>query len=84
MDEFGCRGATGRDKAPSIPAEPGLVLEYNKELEDPLLGKKQTLYRSGIGMLLHMMQFYRPDVLTTGSGNCLASCRKPVEITTRC
>ena len=72
--------ATG-DKAPLIPAEPGLVLEYNKELDDQLLGKKQTLYCSGVGVLPHMMRFSRPD--TTESGSSLALRRKLVESATR-
>ena len=63
MDQFGCRGATTGDKAQATPAEPRTVLEYNKELEDPLSGKKQTIYRSGVGILLHMMQFFGPDIL---------------------
>ena len=38
-------------------------LEYNKELEDPLPGKKQTLYCSDVGVLLCMMQYSRLDTL---------------------
>ena len=34
VDKFKCRGTATGDKAPVIPAEPGSVLEYNKELED--------------------------------------------------
>ena len=63
-DEFECNGATTRDKAPTTPAPHGTVLEYNKELEEPLAGKKQTQYRSGAGVLLHMCQYSRrPDTL---------------------
>ena len=43
VNEPGCRGTTTEEKAPATPAEPGSVLEYNKELEEPLTGKKQTL-----------------------------------------
>ena len=43
VDEFGCQESTG-DKAPTTPAPPGTVLKYNKELEQPLPGKKQILY----------------------------------------
>ena len=40
INEFGCQGRSTGDKAPTTPAPLGLVLEYNKELEDPLQGKK--------------------------------------------
>ena len=63
INEFGCQGTNTGDKAPETPAPPELVLEYNKELEDPLPGKKQTLYRSGVGILLHIMRFSQSDVL---------------------
>ena len=39
-DEFGYRGTDTGDKAPTTPASPGTVLEYNKELKEPLPGKK--------------------------------------------
>ena len=63
VDEIGCQGYFTGSKAPLTPAEPGLVLEYNKELEDPLPGKKQTMYYQDVGVLLHMMRFSWPDVL---------------------
>ena len=52
VEKFGCQGESTGDKAPPAPAEPGSVLKYNKELEDPLPDKKQTLYRSGMGVRL--------------------------------
>ena len=57
VDGFDCKGADAGDKAPTTPAPPGTVLEYNKELEKPLPGKKQTQYRSGVGVLLHMVRY---------------------------
>ena len=62
-DLFHCQEADGGDKQPSTPAPPGTVLEYNKELEEPLPDKKQTQYRSGVGILLHICQYSRPDTL---------------------
>ena len=44
QDEFGCNRKETGDKAPTTPAPPGTVLEFNKDLEEPLPGKKQTEY----------------------------------------
>ena len=63
IDEFGCWGTSTGDKAPPAPAPPGLVLEYNKELEAPMLDRKQILYRSGVGILLNVMRFSWSNVL---------------------
>ena len=41
-DKFECNGATARYKAPTTPAPAGTVLDFNKDLEEPLPGKKQT------------------------------------------
>ena len=63
VDKFGCKGADTGDKAPTTPAPPGTMLEVNKDLEEPLLGKKKTQYRSGVGILLCMVRYSRPDTL---------------------
>ena len=42
QDEFGCNGKETRDKAPTSPAPPGTILEFNKDLDKHLPGKKQT------------------------------------------
>ncbi|VEU33926.1 unnamed protein product [Pseudo-nitzschia multistriata] len=64
IDEFNCKGNNGpSQRAPSTPAEPGSVLEFNKESEPAINNKRQTKYRSGVGILLHMMRWSRPDVL---------------------
>ena len=63
IDEFGYKGKSTGDKAPPAPAPPVLVLEYNKELEDLLPGKNQTLYRSGVGVLLHTICYCQLDIL---------------------
>ena len=58
---FGCKGDNGSsNRAPSTPAEPGSVLEFDKEKEPVLSAREQTQYRSGIGVLLHMMRWSRP------------------------
>jgi hypothetical protein len=46
------------------PAEQGKVLmKCNKGTE--LGGKEQTKYRSGVGKLLHMMRWSRPEIYNT-------------------
>ena len=66
QDEFGCKGDNGPShRAPTTPAEPGSVLEYDKDKdkEQALSPPEQSQYRSGVGILLHMMRWSRPDVL---------------------
>ena len=63
IDEFNCQESDGGNKLPTTPAPPGTVLEYDKELEEPLQSKKQTQSRSSVGILLHMCQYSRPDTL---------------------
>ena len=63
QDEFGCNGIETGDKAPTTPAPPRTILDFNKDLEDPLQGKQQTKYWPGVGILLHMMRFSQPDIL---------------------
>ena len=65
MDEFQCLEKDGGDKRPSTPAAPGTVLEFNKETDEPLTSKKQTAYRSGVGILLHMCRYSRLDTLNS-------------------
>ena len=64
MDEFGCKGGDGpSNRAPTIPAEPGSVLEFRDSEDEPLDPEQQTQYRFGVGILLHMMRWNRPNVL---------------------
>ena len=65
LDEFQCLQHDRGDKRPSTPAAPGSVLEFNKETDEPLTGKKQTAFRSGVGILLHMCRYSRPDTLNS-------------------
>ena len=62
-DEFHCQEADGGDKQPATPAPPGTVLEFNIETDEPLSNKQQTQFRSGVGVLLHMVRYSRPDSL---------------------
>jgi hypothetical protein len=50
------------EKASSIPAEGGQILMPCKE-EDALDDKRQAIYRTGVGKLLHMMRWSRPETL---------------------
>ena len=45
----------------STPAEPGQILEVEGS-EGLLSDKEQTVYRSGIGKLLYLSQWSRPDI----------------------
>ena len=47
---------------PRTPAEPGMVLMPRDE-KDALSSTQQTKYQSGVGKLLHMMRWSRPDIL---------------------
>jgi hypothetical protein len=50
-----------KDK-PTIPAEAGQV--FSKPAEDEELPQgEQKVYRSGVGKLLHVMRWSRPDIL---------------------
>jgi hypothetical protein len=44
------------------PAMPSSVLQGGK-VEDKLSAANQTKYRSGVGKMLHMMKWTRPDIL---------------------
>jgi hypothetical protein len=50
------------DKKWSTPAAPGTVLEKVKEGEEALSAQNQTYLRSGIGKMIHVMQWSRPEI----------------------
>jgi len=45
---------------PVTPMEPGRILVSGNECD--LVSKGQTYYRSGVGQLLHMMRWSRPEI----------------------
>ena len=47
---------------PRTPATPGRVLQKGRP-EECMKEKDQSIYRSGVGKLLHMMKWTRPDIL---------------------
>jgi len=55
-------GATVGDGVPRTPATPGDVLRQG-EPEHQLKDDDQRIYRSGVGKLLHLMKWTRPDIL---------------------
>ena len=63
------------EKEYHTPAEPGQVLSQSDE-GDILNSKVQTLYRSGVGKLIHLMRWSRPEIynavreLTMHLGKC--------------
>ncbi len=59
VDEF---GITKDGDTPKTPATPGEVLQKG-EPENQLSDKDQRIYRSGVGKLLHLMKWTRPDML---------------------
>ena len=52
------------ESVPSTPAEPGQMLLSGDE-ESPLKASDQKTYRKGVGKLLHMMRWSRPDILNS-------------------
>ncbi len=56
-DEFDIKGL----KKFNTPATPGTVLKKPMDGDVLLTPEKQTLYRSGVGKSMHMMQYSRPD-----------------------
>ena len=58
FDEF----ALLEGSAVAMPAEPGLVL-MKARVDEAVDAKTQTMFRSGVGKLIHMMKWSRPDVL---------------------
>jgi len=57
-DEFNIKGL----KKFNTPATPGTVLKKLIDGETLLTPENQTLYHSGVGKAMHMMQYSRPDV----------------------
>jgi hypothetical protein len=51
-------------KASNTPAIPGTVMSEG-ELQNQVNAKTQSLYRSGIGKLLHMMRWTRPKIMNS-------------------
>ena len=47
----------------ATPARPGNILTKGN-IESALDSKMQTKYRSGVGKLIHMMQWSRPDIFS--------------------
>ena len=78
IDEFNCQETDGGNKLLTTPAPPGTVLEYDKELEEPLLSKKQTQFRFAweYSCICVATQGLIPS---TESGKCPDSCRRRVE-----
>ena len=58
-DEFHLPGSP-----PNTPAEPGQVLMPG-DAESTLNAAEQTEYRKGVGKLLHMMRWSRPDIMNS-------------------
>ena len=58
-DEFELPGG----ETPKTPAIPGQVLRKGENPEDNVSEAKQSIYRSGVGKLLHMMKRSRPEIL---------------------
>jgi hypothetical protein len=51
-----------KGETPNAPAIPGTV-SHKGRLEDAVNEKKLFTYRSGVGKLLHMMKWTRPEIL---------------------
>ena len=62
-DEFG----VSEEQPPTTPAEPGSVLSMDEDTE-VMKESDQKTYRSGVGKLLHMMKWSRPDTSNSNSG----------------
>ena len=60
-DEFDVPTAT---QPYATPAAPGEVLKKDDGTDD-LDSKQQSMYRSGVGKLLHLMKWSRPDILNS-------------------
>jgi hypothetical protein len=46
------------------PGTPGFRIRSLKEGDKAILSEDQTLYQSGVGMLLCLVKHYRPDILS--------------------
>jgi len=64
--------------APVTPAEPGSVLMKARE-DEAVDAKTQSVYRSGVGKLIHMMKWSRPDVL-----NAVRDLTRHMSVATLC
>jgi hypothetical protein len=60
-DEFELPGG----QPPELPAPPGEILLGSKDKRDNLPPNTQTYYRSGVGKLLHLVKWSRPDILNS-------------------
>ena len=60
-DEFDIKGL----KKFNTPATPGTVLKKPIDGKTLLTPENQTLYHSGVGKAMHMMQYSRPDTYNT-------------------
>ena len=61
-DEFDLQGG----RKPKTPAESGQVLQHG-EPENDMDQEKQGTYSKGVGKLLHMMRWSRPEILNSVS-----------------
>jgi hypothetical protein len=60
------------------PAGPKTVITRPNEEEDKISANEQTIYRSGVGMLLYLVKHSRPDI-----SNSVRELSKVVDGTTR-
>lgn len=63
---------------PVTPAEPGLVLMKAKD-HKVINGAMQSMYQSGVGKLIHMMKWLRPDML-----NAVQDLRRQMSLVMLC
>ena len=61
------------------PGTPSLSLVREKDESQCVSAEKQTLYRSGVGMLLYLVKHSRPDI-----ANCVRELSKVLDGTTDC
>jgi hypothetical protein len=52
-------------RPPDLPAPPGEILVGSTNPQNNLPGTQQTYYRSGVGKLLHLVKWSRPDILNS-------------------
>ena len=62
----------------NTPAIPGTVLIPGTEAER-LSAKEATKYRSGVGKLMHMMQYSRPEIYNA-VGDCSRHMKEPTQV----
>ena len=61
------------------PGTPSLSLVREKDELQCVSAEKQTLYRLGVGMLLYLVKYSRPDI-----ANCVRELSKVLDGTTDC